>query len=185
PSLPDPPPALSHYDPATCVRIESAMRNPLLLLVSLTLACAGSDPKALTDAGSAALNSGDARGAVASFDRALEHMDASHPDYLRACLGKCRALAGIDSARAKDEFLALAQSRPSKIREADFTAIATELVHHGAIAPAVSIAEEAMKRFPESPSMKTLRDFVGDAAKKSEDPAALQRLKGLGYAGDG
>jgi hypothetical protein len=161
------------------------MRTPLLLLACLTLACAGSDPKALTDAGSAALNSGDARGAVASFDRALEHMDAAHPDYLRASLGRCQALARFDSGRAKDDFLSLARAQPSKVREADFTALATELVHRGAIAPAVSLAEEGMKMFPESPSMKSLRDFVGDAAKKASDPAALQRLKGLGYAGDG
>ncbi len=161
------------------------MRTPSLLLACLIASCGGSDPKALTDAGSTALNSGDAHGAVASFDRALEHMDTANPDYLRASVGRCQALARIDPKRAEGDFLALAQAQPSRVREPDFTVVATELVRQHAIASAVAVAEAGMRSFADSPSMKTLRDLVGDAAKKASDPEALKRLKGLGYAGDG
>jgi hypothetical protein len=156
-----------------------------LLLALLISSCGASDSKALTDAGLAALNSGDAKSAESSFDRALEHMDASHPDYLRASLGRCQALAHRDPNRAKEDFLALAAAQSSRVREPEFTAVATELVRSNAITQAVAVAEAGMKAFPESPSMKHLVDLVGDAAKKSRDPAALQKLKGLGYAGDG
>jgi hypothetical protein len=161
------------------------MRALAPLLACLLFSCGRSDPKALTDAGSAALNSGDAKGAISSFDRALEHMDPSHPDYLRAWIGRCQALARIDPGRAKDDFLALARSQPARVHEQDFAAVATELVRRGSIAPAVAIAEEGMRMFPESPAMKSLRDTIGDAARKASDPEALRKLKGLGYAGDG
>ncbi len=160
------------------------MRAHILLLTLLISSCGSSDPKALTDSGSAALNSGDAAKAVSEFDKALGHMDASHADYLRASVGRCQALARIDANRAKEDFLALARAQPSKVREPDFATVATELVKANSIVQAVAVAEGGMKMFPDSPSMKSLRDQIGDAAKKAKDPEALKRLKGLGYAGD-
>jgi len=165
------------------------MRLPLTPLLPIALgllaACGGRDPKALTDAGAAALNSGDAAAAIASFDRALEHMDASSPDFLRASVGRCRALARTDPVRAQTDFLELSRAQPARVREPEFAAVAQELADRGAIAPAVAVAEEGMKRFPESPAMKVLRDRIGDAAGKAGDPESLKKMKGLGYAGDG
>jgi hypothetical protein len=160
------------------------MRAQILLLTLLIGSCGSSDPKALTDSGSAALNSGDAAKAVSEFDSALQHMDVAHPDYLRASVGRCQALARIDPKRAKDDFLTLARAQPTRVRDADFAAVGTELIRRGAIEPAIEIAETGMKMFPESPVMKHLRDTFGDAAKLTKDPEALKRLKGLGYAGD-
>jgi hypothetical protein len=160
------------------------MRAHILLLTLLISSCGSSDPKALTDSGSAALNSGDAVKAVSEFDRALGHMDASHADYLRASVGRCQALARTDPNRAKEDFLALARAQPSKVREPDFAAVAMDLVKGNSITQAVAVAEGGMQMFPESPSMKSLLDQIGDAAKKAKDPEALKRLKGLGYAGD-
>jgi hypothetical protein len=160
------------------------MRLLPLPIVCLLFSCGSNDPKALTAAGSAALNSGDAKGALSSFDSALEHMDAKHPDFLRASVGRCEALARTDPTRAQADFLDLAKSQPGLVREPEFIAVAGELADRGSIGPAVAIAEEGMKRFPESPAMKVLRDQVGDAAKKANDPESLKKLKGLGYAGD-
>jgi hypothetical protein len=160
------------------------MRLLLPLLLLLLASCGSKDAKALTEAGSAALNSGDAKGAISSFESALELMDANHPDFLRASVGRCEALARTDPTRAQADFLALAKAQPARVREPEFIAIATELAERGSIGPAVAIAEEGMKRFPESPAMTVLRDQVGDAAKKANDPESLQKLKGLGYAGD-
>ena len=163
------------------------MRAQILITIAVLagLSCGSSDPKALTDAGAAALNSGDPKGALASFDKALEHMQPEQPDYLRASVGRCEALARIDPMRAKVDFLALSRSQASRVGEQDFSAVVNELVRRGAIGPAAEIAEAGMKRFPESPAMLGLRDAVGDAAKRSSDPEALKKLKGLGYAGDG
>jgi hypothetical protein len=160
------------------------MRAHHLLLAFLITSCGSSDPKVLTDSGSAALNSGDAAKAVSEFDEALGHMDASHPDYLRASVGRCQALAKLDPNRAKEDFLALASAQPGKVHEPDFAAVATELVKRNSITQAVAVAEAGMQMFPESPAMKSLLDQIGDAAKKAKDPEALKRLKGLGYAGD-
>lgn len=161
------------------------MRALPILLACLLAACGSDDPKALTDAGAAALNSGDAKGAISSFDRALDRMNASDPDFLRASIGRCQALARTDPTRAQADFLELAQAQPARIREPEFVAVASELAARGSIGPATAIAEAGMKRYPESPAMSALRDTIGDAAKKADDPESLEKLKGLGYAGDG
>jgi tetratricopeptide (TPR) repeat protein len=151
-----------------------------------TLACGGSsDPHALTDSGAAALNSGNPKQALSDFDQALEHMDPANPDFLRAKIGRCQALARTDAARAQTEFLALAKDPAAKVGEQDYATVALDLVKSNAIGPAVAIAEAGIRRYPESPTMKNLRDKVGDAAKKANDPDAMKKLKGLGYAGDG
>jgi hypothetical protein len=156
----------------------------LLLLAALS-ACDRADAKALTDAGSASLNSGDAKGAVASFDEALAQLKPGDTDFLRASIGRCQALARTDPQRAEADFLALAQSQPSRVREPEFVDVATELAKRGAIGPATTVAEEGLKRFPESPAIKALLDTVGDAAKQAGDPESLKKLKGMGYVGDG
>lgn len=162
------------------------MRLGILIFACLAaVACGSSDPKELTDSGAAALNSGKAKEALADFDRALEHMDPSQADFLRASVGRCQALARTDSARAQADFLKLAQSPSARVGEQDYATVALDLVQSHAIGPAAAIAEAGMKRFPDSPEMKKLRDRVGDAAKKANDPEAMKQLKGLGYAGDG
>ena len=164
---------------------RSLRRGILVLACLVAAACGSSDPKALTDDGAAALNSGKAKEALADFDRALQHMDSAHPDFLRASIGRCQALARTDAARAQTDFLALAQNPSAKVGAQDYTTVALDLVQSRAIGPAVAIAEAGLKRFPDSKAMKTLRDKVGAAAKKAHDPEAMKKLQGLGYAGDG
>ena len=161
------------------------MRALPLLLACLLVSCGSDDPKALTDAGTAALNSGDAAGAIAKFDRALAGMPASDPDFRRASIGRCQALARTDPARAQADFLELAAAQPALIREPEYVAVATDLASRGSIANATAVAEAGMKRYPESPAMASLRDSIGDAAKKAGDPESLRRLQGMGYVGDG
>ena len=162
------------------------MRHLLPILVLCFLAaCGGDDPRALTAAGTKSLNSGDPKGAIASFDRALAHMDSSDPDFLRASIGRCQALARTEPERAQADFLALARSQPARVKEPEFVAVAMDLAKHNAIGPATAIAEEGMKRFTDSPDMIALRDKIGDAAKAAGDPESLKKMKGLGYAGDG
>jgi hypothetical protein len=155
-----------------------------LLLALLLSACGDPDPKALTDQGSAQLGAGDAAGALTSFSAALDAMPATHPDRLRAELGRCQALARQDPALAKSEFLALSKARPGKIQEQDYGAIVRELIQKGSVVEAIEVMDAGMKAFPESPRMAVVRDQVLEASKKQKDPAALQKLKGLGYAGD-
>jgi hypothetical protein len=166
------------------IRLMRHLLVSLLLLACAASSCADSDPRSLTDKGSAALGSGDARSAIESFDAALKHMGAANPDFLRASLGRCRALASQNPRQAKDDFLALARSTPGKLQEQDYSAVASELVKKGAVTEAVEVMDAGLKAFPESPKMQILKQQVVEASKKSNDPAALKKLKGLGYAGD-
>ncbi len=162
------------------------MRSALLPFVCLFLlaaSCSESDPKVLTDSGTAALGSGDSAAAAKSFEAALSHMDAKHPDFLRASMGKCQALARQNPMEAKQEFLDLARKHPELIKEPDYTTIIRELVQKRAASEAIEVVEAGMKAFPNSMSMIAIRDEVGDELEKSHDPAALDKLKGLGYTG--
>ncbi len=158
--------------------------TPLLLcLLLLTPSCSESDPKVLTDSGTAALGSGDAATAAKSFGAALTHMDAKHPDFLRASMGKCQALARQNPMEAKQEFLDLARKHPELIKEPDYATIIRELVQKRGTSEAIEVVEAGMKAFPNSMSMIAIRDEVGDELKKSQDPASMDKLKGLGYTG--
>jgi hypothetical protein len=161
-----------------------AMRNAVSIVCLLALLGCGSNPKELTDKGAAALGSGDARTALECFDGALKAMGANDPDFLRASMGHCEALARLDPKRARDEFLSLARSQPGRLREQDYSLIADELVKTHATAEAIDVMDAGVKAFPESPQMQILKQRVVEASKKSKDPAALGKLKGLGYTGD-
>jgi hypothetical protein len=162
-----------------------AMRNAFSIgCLALVLLGCGASSKELTDKGAAALGSGDARSALESFDGALKQMSPSDPDYLRASMGRCQALARLDPNRAKEDFLALARSQPGKLREQDYAQIADELVKTRAASDAIDVMDAGVKAFPESPQMQVLKQRVVEASKKSKDPAALGKLKGLGYTGD-
>jgi len=156
----------------------------LALVLALLPACGGADPKALTDAGAARLNTGDASGAVAKLDLALTRMAPGDPDFLRASLLLCQALAQTSPERAQEQFLLLARAQVDVVKEADYALVADEMLRAGAIEPAAAIAEAGLKRFADSTAMKALRDRVGDAALRSGDRRSLENLRGLGYAGE-
>jgi tetratricopeptide (TPR) repeat protein len=158
--------------------------SSIVLVTCLLAACSGSDPKVLTDKGAAALASGDVPAAIESFEAALQHMDAKNPEFLRASLGRCQALARQNPKQAKEDFLALARSGPAKLHEQDYSAIAGELVKKGAVSDAIDVMDAGLKAFPESPQMQVLKNQIVEASKKTKDPGAMNKLKGLGYTGD-
>jgi len=163
------------------------MKNGLLLPLALCLVTAcggGSDPKALTGEGSAALNAGKYPEAVGHFEEALAAMgtDTANPDWMRAKMGLVQALVNTDAPRAKTEFLALAAA--GKASDRDFSTIGTLLAEKGKLAEATEVLEAGMKAHAESPQLLELRDRLGDIAKESGSSADLDALKGLGYVGD-
>lgn len=160
------------------------MRTPTLLL-ALALAftsCGGSDPKVLTDKGTAALGAGDTKTAIESFDAALSKMNAGDPDYLRAQMGRIQALVRVDAKKAKDDFLALAHTG-AKVEEQDFSLVVNEMMKKGAVPEAAEVTNAGIKRFPESPKMFAIQKQVHEASAKVKDPKDLEKLKGLGYTG--
>src|SRR6266850_1060051 len=101
-----------------------------VLLLSLLAACGGpADPKALTEDGYRALGAGNFTTAVKSFDGALAALgdDTSSADWLRAKMGAIQARTHTDAPRAKDEFLKLAGSAPSRVTSKDYYLVAKSL----------------------------------------------------------
>ncbi|MBI5364413.1 MAG: hypothetical protein HZA53_14630 [Planctomycetes bacterium] len=159
---------------------------PAALTLGLVLsACSGSDPKAMTAEGTRKLGAGDAKAALECFDDALAHLQPQGGDFLRASMGRFQALARLEPKRAQTEFLAFHVAHPNDVKEAEFKLVVDELLRRGSVAPATDLIEAGQKAFPNSPLMAQLLKAAGDAAKKSGDPAAVNKLKGLGYAGDG
>ncbi|MBK7878423.1 MAG: hypothetical protein IPJ77_22435 [Planctomycetes bacterium] len=161
------------------------MRPIALLLVGLALAaCSNSDPKALTDEGSRKLGAGDAKAALESFDEALARMTPESAEFVRASMGRFQALARLEPARTKNEFLAFQAARPTAVKDMDFKLVVDELVKRGNFEPATDLVAAGQKAFPESQLIQQLLKSVGDAAKASKDPEAMKKLKGMGYVGD-
>jgi len=162
------------------------MRSPapaVLLLLLLLASCGGSGPGVLREEGYIALGKGDYAGALSKFDSAITGLDRQHPEYLRIDLGRIRALCHVDAARARTAFLELAKAMPAKVGEGDYSLICSELLQVGATLDAIDVMKAGHDRFPESPKMKSMIKAVEEAAAREATPEALNKLKGLGYAG--
>lgn len=156
------------------------------IALSLLSSCGGSsDPRALTDEGSKALNSGDYAGAAESFDAALAALgeDSANPEWLRAKLGAIQARAQTDPGRAKQDFLDLAKGNPSKVTADHFNLIGSKLGAAEHMKEAVAVLQAGMESHPESVHLKALLEELGKKAESSGDASALDSLKGLGYVG--
>lgn len=162
--------------------------RPILLAALLSLpalaACSGGDPSQLTDAGVQALNAGRPEEALAKLDQALGGLEPGSPTWHRASVERLRALAATSPARASSETERIAREHPSALEPQDYEAVAHALVAKRAYAEATTVLEVGKKQHPESPKLEALVKQVGDAAASAGDNAALDRLKGLGYAGD-
>lgn len=171
-------------------------RFACFLFVALT-ACSG-NPKSLTDAGNAALGSGDYKAALADFEGALDKLGskalekrADDPDarlYLKAAIGRCQALAHVDPKKATQEFVALAKARPQDVKESDFSLIASELLRtntNESRMQAIDLMVSGNQMFPESTKLKAIGDAVLASATKANDPESIKRVNSMGYGGGG
>ncbi len=165
------------------MQIQPPFALTLALLLPLA-ACGGSkDSRSLISAGNTALNSGDHAAAVASFDAALKGLKPDEMALQRdALLGKCEALAYVDSEKAKNEFLRLAESE--SLSYSDYNRIAVALTSASKFGAAVALLEQGMAKYPTEAKFAQLVNKVGKAAESAGDSEAMSKLKGLGYVGN-
>lgn len=152
-----------------------------LLLPLVTVSCGGSaDAAELNSKGSKALNSGDAKGALESFQAALEHLEPGTPDYMKAKSGEIDALIQLGQAeQAKGALFALG----SQADENMYSAVASKMYAAKHNAEAIAVLDAGLKLHAESPQLKALMDKVIADAQKQGDTGTLDSLKGLGYVG--
>jgi len=163
------------------------MRTASLLacLGFLLPACGPADPRALTDAGSSALAAGDAPKARECFEQALAAMKPGDPEYTRASMGRYQALVRSEPERARTEFLAFAKAQPASLNEGNYVVLVSEFLRRERTVEAVEVMDAGIKAFPKSEAMLAIRTKVEEQARASKDPAAMQKMKGLGYIGEG
>lgn len=152
-------------------------------LLLLATSCGPKDPQALTTAGMTAMNGGDAKGALSSFEEALQGMKAGDPDYMRAAVGRCQALARIDPTRGKTDFLALAKANAKDVKDQDFHVVVSEFVRQRKFTDAIAIMHEGNQLFAGSKKMDEITKAVVAESQKAQDEAAISALKSLGYIG--
>jgi len=155
----------------------------LLALLLLGSACGSSDPREQTDRGASALASGDAKGARSDFEAALAVLHPGEPDYARASMGRFQALVRLEPDKARDEFLVYAKNPANKTSEGDYIALVGEFLRREQTVPAIDVMDAGVKAFPKSDAMAAIRKKVEDQARTANNPAALQKMKGLGYIG--
>jgi len=142
--------------------------RPTALLALFLLACGASDPRTWIDAGTSARNAGKHGDAAACFGKALEALEAvpSDPQVKTARLGHVRAVAHLDAARARAEFLDYAQES-GQVTEADWHEVTSEFLGAGAFVEALEILEAFQEAYPESPHFDALFREVEEQARKS------------------
>jgi hypothetical protein len=165
-------------------RLLACVLGWILAVVGLTFlvpACAKSDPKSLTDQGYAELGRSEWKSARDSFGEALKKLQPADELYVRAKLGEVEALVKLEPERARDEFLALGRSQPSRIEAKDYSLVAGKLAGERKYSVAVDVMDAGLKAHVEHPKMIAVKDSIVELSLKAADPEALQKLKSLGY----
>ena len=150
----------------------------------LSASCGGgSDPAALIGEGTAAMASSDYETAASKFESAIAGLDAGSTDHLKASLGRCRALAHTDAAKAKTEFLQLVEG--GKVIYTHYNQMTVAFAGAGAWNEAIEVLTVGKEKLPEEKKMEQLVAKVGDQAKNSgASSEAMKALEGLGYVGN-
>lgn len=162
-----------------------ALSTALLAVFLLPLVACGSggDSRSLISEGNTQLNSADYAGAVASFDSAIASLKPADAALRQdAVLGKCEALAHVDGAKSKSEFLALADQ--GGLDYSSYNRVAVALTSASQFEQAVAVLTHGMEKYPAEAKFAKLRDKIGDAAKNAGNSAAMEALAGLGYVGN-
>lgn len=161
------------------------MRVVSVLALFVLTSCNGgaSDPKILADAASEALNAGDYSRSLEDFDAALTLMDRTHAQFLRASLGRCVALAHVDPARGKVEFLRLAADLGATITPNDVHYVVSAFVKAREFGHATDIMVKLKDLYPDSKEIQAIGDGVAAAARTAGDTVTVDRLGGHGYFG--
>jgi len=154
---------------------------PLCLFAALP-ACGGADPATQVRDSYSALSSRDYSGAEAGFTEALQGLDASSPEHMRAQLGLYRARSYSDPAGAKSDFLTYA--RANNLAIIDYTQLISDLVSGDHLDEAIAIVGEMKTIFPDEPKVDDMGNMLVTKAKSSGDSGALDALSGLGYVGN-
>jgi hypothetical protein len=160
------------------------MRTFAVFALVCLAACSSSDPKVLTAEAGQALAAGDAAGAVAKYERAIERLDKQSVEFLRASMGRFQALARIEPTRTAREFKAFQAAQAGRVQDADFQTVIDELIAKGAFTPATELLELGQLTFRDSPLIAQLVQKVGKAAEQAGDKDAAAKLKGIGYVGN-
>ena len=157
-------------------------------LALLVLAACGESatPAEEVAEGYRALGSEDHAHALESFESALRQIgaDTAHPEFLAAKLGTVEAWTAINPERAKDEFLELTRSQPSRVTDRDFSLVGSRLGEAGGFEQAIDVVSAGIEAHPESPHLIALRDKLGDQARATGSEDALEALRGIGYLGE-
>ena len=162
-------------------RTSTRFVGALALLLPLFTSCGGSaDAAELNQKGSTALNSGDAKGALKSFQAALENLEPGTPNYMKAKQGEIDALIQLGQAeQAKTAMLAL----ENQVDENMYSRVASKLYAAKHNPEAIAVLDAGLKLYPESAQLKQLMEKVIAEAQKQGDAGTLDSLKGLGYIG--
>ena len=168
--------------PNTRLRPLGALLCTLPLLLT---ACGGgsADPKQATDAGYAALNSGDSGAAVDHFAAALEVLAPGDAGYKRARMGEIEAKVKVAPDAATASFIDYAGKHPDQVSADDYQKVGIKLSENKALGDAVKVLDAGLKRFADNPKLKQAMDLTVAKAETSNDSSALDLLKGLGYVG--
>ncbi len=146
-------------------------------------ACSPQTPTELANEGYAALGASDWPQALESFERALAGLEAdasARPgEFQRVRLGALKAQAHVKPNEAVAA--CLAQVKRDEAGADTLAQVSSELLDAGAQEEAVTLMDEGLKRFTDSPELKALNERILAAAAADPNSGLTEQLRGLGY----
>jgi hypothetical protein len=98
-------------------------------------------------------------------------------------MGRFQAMVRSDAGQARDLFLAYAKAQGAKVTEGDYGTLVGEFLRREHTVEAIDVMDAGVKAFPKSEAMAAIAKKVEEQARTAKDPAAMQKMKGLGYIG--
>jgi hypothetical protein len=80
-------------------------------------------------------------------------------------------------AETKGKLNELEIAHPERVTASTYSSTAQQLKDAGKVADQIEVLDAGLKRFPDDPTLQSALE----KAKQTNDPAALERLKSLGY----
>lgn len=156
------------------MRLDTLLASFSLLALS---ACGGSG-----DAGSIdkLIQDGDFTGAITACEAAIATAEKGSSEHKDLVISLSEALASVDAAKAKDTFIAFADSNGDALEPRDVKYVVNKIKAKDLLA-AIGVMDKGKKLWPEDKTMDLLLETLKSDAANSGNAAANEALKGLGY----
>ncbi len=158
------------------------LKSALPILAIGTLAACSGDATADADIAKL-LQTGKVEEVVKIVESRLQTVEKGSLAEKALVLDYAEALSITDADQAQERFIAFAEANADLVTPKDFKLVVHCLRTHGGYVPAIDVMHAGKTRWPDDADMVELVKILEGDVEASKDPAAQNKMRGLGYLG--